>query len=121
MPVLMPIEQAIGREEGFYLTGSRAQRNNNPGNIEFGAFAQQHGATHGDPRFAVFPSAQEGFAAVRALLSNYVRGNENITLSEAINKWAPPVENKTDLYLNNICTWVGWTAEVKLADVLRHS
>ncbi|RRA47097.1 hypothetical protein [Acidipila sp. EB88] len=51
----MSLTEGIAREEGFYVLNSRAQRNNNPGNIDWGEYAQLHGASHGDPRFAVFP------------------------------------------------------------------
>jgi len=51
-----------------------------------GRFTQAHGATCGDPRFAVFPFWTDGFAAMRALLlSAYV----GLTVEAALNKWAP--------------------------------
>ncbi len=53
---------------GFLGGGTRAQRNHNPGNIEFGAFARQFGATGSDGRFAQFPSDAAGAAAMGALI-----------------------------------------------------
>jgi len=107
--------EAIAREEGFYVPGTRPARNNNPGDIEFGRFTQAHGATGGDPRFAVFPSPAEGFAAMRALLLSAYKG---ITVAQALNKWAPPVENATNSYIANVCTWTGLTPETVLTEEL---
>jgi hypothetical protein len=100
--------EAIAREEGFYVTGTRAQRNHNPGNIEFGKFSTANGALHGDPRFAVFPTDDQGFACMRALFQSAYQG---LTVAEAIAKWAPPTENDTQSYVNNVCTWTGLTPD----------
>ncbi len=61
----MELIDAIARMEGFYAAGSRAQRNNNPGNIVWGEFTQEHGALHIEvtpagekARFAVFPDSE---------------------------------------------------------------
>jgi hypothetical protein len=32
-------------------------------------------------------------------------------LSNAIENWAPPVENQTSQYLANVCTWTGLTPD----------
>lgn len=96
------LSQAIAREEGFYVHGTRAFRNNNPGNIEWGAFARAHNATHGDPRFAVFPTWGDGFRCLEALLTHY----GNISIAAAIAKWAPPSENNTSSYIRNVCSWM---------------
>lgn len=96
--------EAIAREEGFYVAGTRANRNHNPGNIEFGKFSLAHGALHGDPRFAVFPSNEAGFACMRTLFQSAYKG---LTVAQAIAKWAPPTENDTASYVNNVCHWTG--------------
>lgn len=95
---------AMARQEGFYVPHSRPARNNNPGDIEWGKFTQAHGATHGDPRFAVFPDATTGFNAMRALLQSAYLG---LTVEQALNKWAPPVENQTNLYIAAVCKMTG--------------
>jgi hypothetical protein len=49
---------------------TRGDRNNNPGNIKFGPFAQAHGATGQDERgFAIFPTPSLGGAAQVALVT----------------------------------------------------
>lgn len=99
------LEQAIATMEGYYASGkTRAHRNNNPGNIEYGPFARANGATDTDGRFAMFPTPEAGFSALRQLLlSRYA----SLTIAEAIAKYAPPNENDTALYVSSVCHWVG--------------
>ena len=115
---MLAFMQAIARQEGFYVPGSRANRNNNPGNIEWGAFAQEHGATHIEvtpagekPRFAFFPDAGTGFNAMRQLLTVAYSG---LSVEAALNKWAPPIENQTNVYVADVCKWTGLTPDTIL-------
>jgi hypothetical protein len=78
--------------------GDRNWRNNNPGNIEYGPFAQKMGAVGSDGRFAIFPSEEMGRKAADALLKG--QGYANLNIKDAINKWAPPSENDTNAYVN---------------------
>ena len=75
--------------------GSRAWRNNNPGNIIRGDFSRSHGAIGADKRFAIFPDADTGFEAIVSLLRERYA---ELTLAQAIAKWAPPSENDTEGY-----------------------
>jgi hypothetical protein len=97
--------EAIAREEGWLVLTSRCRRNNNPGNIEDGAFARSHGATDTDGRFAKWPNAAAGFGAMRALFNH--SGYEGLTVAAAIARWAPPNENDTSRYVENVCQWAG--------------
>lgn len=102
--------KAMARKEGFGRHGTRATRNNNPGNIEWGPFARSHGATRievipegfrSTPRFAYFPSVELGWEAMRKrLITGMYKG---LTVREAISKWAPPIENDTEAYIRFIC------------------
>lgn len=77
---------------------SRAERNNNPGNLEFRG---QRGATRedGEGRFAKFGSTEEGVAALARQLQLY--GSRGIdTIEEIISKYAPASENNTAAYIN---------------------
>jgi hypothetical protein len=105
----MTLMEAIAREEGFYVARTLPNRRNNPGDIVEGTFAQAHGALPTDgSRFAHFPSADVGFNAMRSLLNAHYLG---LTVSEALNKWAPPVENQTNSYIANVCKWTGLTPD----------
>jgi hypothetical protein len=109
---MLTFMQAIAREEGFNAPGTLPNRRNNPGDIEDGPFAQANGALPSDgTRFAHFPDADTGFAAMRVLLNQNYLG---LTVSQALNKWAPPVENATNAYIDNVCTWTGLTPDTVL-------
>lgn len=107
--------QAIARQEGFYKQGTRAQRNNNPGNINFGNFALAHSALGpDDKKYAIFPSPEAGFAALSALLrsSRY----PGLTLERALLTYCPPKgdprgDNDTGTYIRNVCQWTGLTPD----------
>lgn len=115
----MTLCEAIAKVEGFGANAlNRPTRNNNPGDIEYGVFAMSHGATGIEatrpgmtPRFAVFPDATVGFNAMRALLLKHYAG---LTVEQAINKYAPPVENQTNNYVALVCLW----AACKPSDVI---
>ena len=96
--------EAVARQEGFLIKGSRPERNNNPGDIEYGKFSKAHGAIAGDPRFAIFLTPEEGYAAMRTLLKSAYVG---LTVQQALNKWAPPVENNVSSYTVHVCQWTG--------------
>lgn len=83
---------------------TRAERNNNPGNIEDGKFARsQPGYAGGDGRFAKFATAEAGFAAMEALLlgRGYMGGGRN-TISSIIAKYAPSSENNVGAYASAV-------------------
>jgi DNA-binding transcriptional regulator YdaS (Cro superfamily) len=65
---------------------TRGDRNNNPGNMEYGAFARAHGATGSDGRFAIFPDWASGAAAQQALISG--SGYAGLTLHQFASKYA---------------------------------
>lgn len=95
-------------------SGTRAERNNNPGNIEDGAFAKsQPGYIGSDGRFAKFDSAASGGAAQSALLKSYIRGGQN-TIAKIVAKWAPPGENDTEAYISKVESITGIGRNVAL-------
>jgi hypothetical protein len=137
----MTLQEAIAHEEGFYDPHSRSGRNHNPGDLNYGDFAQKHGAARlevippgysSKPRFAYFPDDVTGFAAMTALLRlpgkfethpgppvvrKLVAGYAGSTVSECLNRWAPPSDgNDTSAYEANVCKWVG----CKPTDIIDH-
>lgn len=115
----MTIIEAIARMEGFGVPGSRAARNANPGNINFAPWTTGYGAVletipdglKEEPRFACFPTADRGWAALRYLLNTRYAG---MTVAAAFAKYAPPVENATNEYTANVCAWCELTPETVL-------
>lgn len=111
-----PFLAAVAREEGWLDFNSRPRRNNNPGDIEAGRFATAHGATSSDGRFAVFPTADAGFAAMRALFE--APGYRGLTVAAAIARWAPSNENDVARYVQNVCAWTPCAATDLIAALL---
>lgn len=95
--------------------GSRSWRNNNPGNIRKGDFADNHGAIGDDGAFAIFPDEKTGFAAIVSLLRTSTYGA--LSLSGAINRYAPPSENDSNAYLTFIVGKTGLNANDVLDDL----
>jgi hypothetical protein len=98
------------------LEGTRAWRNNNPGNIEYGEFAKSSGAVGSDGRFAVFPSYEAGRAAKKKLLWD-TKGYSGKTIAEAINRYAPPSENDTNAYTSTVSSAVGVPVDTPMSSL----
>lgn len=88
-------------------------RNNNPGNIENGSFAKSAGALtlpkNGSglaARFAIFPTYEIGRSAKARLLFESP-GYRNLSVSQAIARYAPPSENNTRAYQQQCIAAVG--------------
>lgn len=86
----------------------RGIRNNNPGNIEDGAFAKSlPGYAGSDGRFARFNTMQDGVAAGGRLLDSYASRGV-VTPAQIINRWAPPSDNNpTQAYAQYVADRLG--------------
>jgi len=106
--VELPPEQPNGS------AAPRGIRDNNPGNLRYGKFAQQHGATGSDNSgFAMFQSMEDGIKAAIALLKSYAaRGYD--TIRKIISRWAPAGENNTAAYINTVAKALGLSADAHL-------
>jgi len=96
--------------------GDRAVRNNNPGNLEYRDWQDAFGALGSDSRFAVFRTREDGIRAHAYLLFEKPK-YRNLTLREAIAKYAPPNENNTAAYQNAVAAASGVSLDTKLSDV----
>lgn len=88
---------------------SRGERNNNPGNLEFGPLAKSLGATGTDGRFAIFPTYEAGVKAQEALIggASYVGGGRN-TIDAVLMRYAPPSDgNPVDNYADYVSRRTG--------------
>jgi len=94
--------------------GARNWRNNNPGNIEYGPFAKRMGAIGTDGRFAVFPDYETGRKAKASLIFEG-KSYRDLSLKDAISRYAPPSENDTATYQRTVLASVGG-ANRKMAD-----
>lgn len=84
---------------------ARGLRNNNPGNIRLSATTRWQGEVKPsrDKSFCQFKSMAYGYRALIKLLQNYRKVNGCRTISDFINRWAPPVENNTSGYISRVC------------------
>lgn len=90
----------------------RGIRNNNPLNIVKGNSWKGERANQTDKRFEEFESMAMGLRAGFILLRNYIEGTKTRptkfnTIRKIIARWAPPSENYTQRYIDNVCKWSG--------------
>jgi len=99
---------AGGAVAGSPATGSRAARNNNPGNIRVSEWTKkQPGFTGEDGGFATFATPADGAAAMTALLGNYLANGKN-TIGAIISKWAPASDgNNVNAYVSAVSKATG--------------
>ncbi|TNF65643.1 hypothetical protein FBF48_10395 [Streptococcus salivarius] len=94
----------------------RGIRNNNPGNIRHGdqwqGMAKPSAQTDRD--FVVFTSATWGIRAIARLLIAYKDKHDLRTVSQIIGRWAPPNENNTQAYINQVAKLVGVSANAPI-------
>lgn len=99
---------------------SRGLRNNNPGNIRqdkdkwLGEIKPSQ-----DPDFKQFTSMAYGYRAMFKLLNNYQKLHGCRSLSDFINRWAPPSENNTTNYISYVTRWSG-VSDIETVDTQNH-
>ena len=96
----------------------RGIRNDNPGNIRWGddwdGLVPKSQRT--DKSFCQFTAPEYGIRAMIIILRNYEKKYGLNTVRKIINRWAPPVENDTEAYVNSVAKQVGVDAD-KVIDV----
>jgi hypothetical protein len=95
--------------------GSLAWRNNNPGNIIYGPFAQSQGAVGSNNGFAVFPDAATGNAALNNLLNTQTY--QNLSVNAAIARYAPAFENNTAAYQSFVTNTLGVSGTTSMSSL----
>lgn len=105
-------------------TMTRGVRNCNPGNIRWkdAWIGLVPMAQRTDKSFCQFTDPKWGIRALGIVLLNYRKakgipgvGNNKIdTIKEVIYRWAPPVENDTDSYVNAVAKHCGVTPEATI-------
>lgn len=86
--------------------------NNNPGNLRF---AQQRGASQGEGGFARFETPEAGFQALKNQIS--LDASRGLTLEQFINKFAPPSENDTQLYVSQMVQATGADGDTLVSEI----
>ena len=88
-------------------------RNNNPGNIEHGDDWLGLANNQKDARFCTFARPKYGIRAICKILFSYNRRGVN-TIAGIVRTWAPPHENPTQRYIENVSNWTGLKEYEKL-------
>lgn len=87
-------------------TETRGLRNNNPGNIRLGTDWQGMAANQTDPDFVQFISPEYGIRAMAKILDTYLSEGVD-TIRSIITRWAPPSENDTQAYIDDVSSTTG--------------
>lgn len=86
----------------------RGIRNSNPGNIRLTRIAWKGmSAIQTDNDFVQFDDPVMGLRAIGVILRTYWENVGINTVKGAIDRWAPPVENDTDAYCEDVCAHLG--------------
>jgi len=96
------------------MRDARAVRNNNPGNLDAGDSwmglmprGEMTPEQASEKRFAVFQSPRWGFRALCIVLINYERLYGLNTVAKIMSRFAPPGENDTNAYVDQVCRETG--------------
>jgi hypothetical protein len=87
---------------------TRGETNSNPGNIRHvkGVAWVGQSIVQADDAFVQFTSPVYGIRAIARILKSYDREGIH-TLTEAIDRWAPPNENNSASYVSDVCQRCG--------------
>ncbi len=93
--------------------GSRAWRNQNPGNLVPGKVSKRNGAIGKADRFAVFPDYETGH---RAVLDSLLNEHGDKDIPALMNVYAPPKENQTKKYIKFLRKKTGIEGNKRIRD-----
>lgn len=85
----------------------RGIRNCNPLNIRIGNTWLGERENPTDPDFEEFNSMEYGLRAAFIILRRYIRRYKKDTVPAIIRTWAPETENKTQRYIDVVCSMSG--------------
>jgi len=106
------IAQALATFEGYFKSGTVADRNNNPGNLRAGV-GQIGTDANG---YAIFASPDDGWNALYNQINLDI--SRDLSLQQFIYKYAPPSDNNpTSNYLNFVASRTGLPTDVPLSDL----
>lgn len=103
---------SMGGNGSIKLGSNLARKNNNPGNLRF---VGQAGATQGEGGFARFSTPEAGVQALKNQIA--LDASRGYTLEKFINKYAPPSENDTGLYVKQMAAALGASPNDRVSDL----
>ncbi len=100
--------ESLASCEGFYVQGSRPERNNNPGAIMI--------YVQGKQQMKKYNTKEDGFAELKTKIVNYAK--KGVTVGEWIYRWSPPQYNNTEMHIACITSKSGVARNEFLSDLL---
>lgn len=86
----------------------RGLRNNNPLNIRHSSSNWQgKAASQTDKSFVTFTSRVFGYRAAMCIIRTYMTRYNKTCVDAIVKKWAPPIENNTNAYIEQVCKMSG--------------
>jgi len=108
----MTVTYAFKNGDTFKIHANHPIRDNNPGNVISSPIAKVNGSIGFDCNFAIFPTPQDGWNALCALLKKkYI----DSSLDDTIQAYAPPKENNTAHYKAKMSKITGLTGDTLLS------
>lgn len=92
----------------------RGYRNKNPGNIRHGSKWQGLAPNQTDAAFCQFVSHEYGIRAIYKLMQTYQNKYGLNSIEAIINRYAPPVENNTQSYINRCAADLGISRDARI-------
>jgi hypothetical protein len=113
--IVMQFATAIATAEGWFVSGSKAQRNNNPGNL-----------TNPSGGFMQYATVMDGWNALYAQVELMFSGgsahyNPSMTIQQVANAYAPdsPANpNQAENWANNVATFLGVSTDTTLQQLM---
>jgi len=115
--IIQRIGMAYAVAEGFYVSGSRAQRNHNPGDLTEDITGSGIGF---DGPFVIYSSDADGFSALYQLIQAQLSGksryyNPDMTIAEIAHIYAPVPD--PGAWARTVANYLGVTVETKLSEI----
>jgi len=111
------LADGIAFAEGFYVEGSRADRNNNPGNITIDLTGKSIGR---DGMFIVYATAEDGWEALKKQVSMILTNashiyNSEMTIAEIAARYTTTQQME---WARNVASRVGISVDTKVSTLL---
>jgi hypothetical protein len=116
-PSIRKLGEAIATAEGFYIEGSRPNRNNNPGDLTVDVTGKGIGK---DGPFVIYANAQDGFEALYKQISEWLSGisshiSADMTISETARIYSP---DGWIAWANNVANYLGVSIDTPLNQIV---
>lgn len=102
---------------------NRGERNNNPLNIRKVPGTHWRGENEALPKkgsgegtFCQFESIEWGLRAAFCILRTYATKHKANSIADIIARWAPPTENDTQRYIQDVCRLTGFGGKERLTE-----